>query len=97
MTQKVEERVMAEIRSKNVLDRKDFNSLKSQAMKSSKNDCQMELISIFEEMNQFINKRKEFMMKNFSKLSKINQEIILGYIKNDEEDLKEFQRQFDIS
>ena len=97
MTKKNEERIMAEIRSKNILDEKDFNALKDQAVKASKLDCQLELLSVMEEMANYFKERKEFMMKNFKELSKEKQTVILGYLEEDKEKLKNFNQTFDIS
>ena len=97
MTKKNEERIMAEIRSKNILDKKDFNALKDQAIKASKLDCQLELLSVMEEMANYFKERKEFMMKNFKELSKENQTSILEYLEEDKEKLKNFNQTFDIS
>jgi inorganic pyrophosphatase len=97
MTQKEEERIMAEIRSRNILDRKDFNALKDSAVKASKNDCQMELIASIEEIRKHFSDRKKFMMKEYNKLSKENQKIIQEYINEDNDKMKNFERQFDVS
>ena len=97
MTKKNEERIMAEIRSKNILDKKDFNALKNQAVKASKSDCQLELLSVMEEMANYFEERKKFMMKNFKELSKENQTSILKYLEEDKEKLKNFNQTFDIS
>ena len=97
MTKKNEERIMAEIRSKNILDKKDFNALKDQAVKASKLDCQLELLSITEEVIKHFEERKKFMMKNFKELSKENQTSILKYLEEDKEKMKNFNQTFDIS
>ncbi len=98
MTQKEEERLMAQMRSNNIIDRKELGVLKSRAVKAVKIDNMIELIAVLEMIKDFFQNRKKSMKEGLLKISSPkNQKIIETYLKKDEEELKIILHQFDVS
>lgn len=98
MTQKEEERLMAQMRSNNIMDRKELGVLKSRAVKAIKIDNMIELIAALEMIKDFFQNRKKLMKEGLLKISSPkNQKIIETYLKKDEEELKIILHQFDVS